>query len=89
MCACATQESPFSNGSSYMGILGIISSMKRQGLPVAGLVEACKQLADAQSRRSAVAAQILPSVHWVSQLCNRGPCRTGTWYLPTTSLWGP
>ena len=53
-------------GSSYMEILGLMSRMKSLGLPVSGLVEASKQLADAQSRRSAVAAQILPFVHWAS-----------------------
>ena len=49
-----------------MGILNILVAMQSQGVQVSGLVEACKQLADAQSRRSAVAAQILPVVHWVS-----------------------
>ena len=61
-------ESPFSRRSSYMEILTIMRQIKAEGLPVQGLVEACKQLADAQSRRSAVAAQILPVVHWVRQL---------------------
>jgi len=52
-------------GSSYMEILGLMSHMQSLGLPITGLVEASKQLADAQSRRSAAAAQILPAVHWV------------------------
>lgn len=52
-------------GSSYMEILGLVHRMQSLGLPITGLVEASKQLADAQSRRSAVAAQILPAMHWV------------------------
>ena len=60
------QRSPFTCEGTYMGILNILVAMQSQGVQVSGLVEACKQLADAQSRRSAVAAQILPVVHWVS-----------------------
>ena len=59
------QKSPFSCEGTYMGILNILVAMQSQGVPVQGIVEACKQLADAQSRRSAVAAQILPVVHWI------------------------
>lgn len=58
-------DSPFTPGSTYQGILKQMLKMQSQGHPVAGLVEAMKQLADAQSRRSAVAAQILPVVHWI------------------------
>ena len=58
-------RSPFTCEGTYMGILNILTAMRNTGVPVSGLVEACKQLADAQSRRSAVAAQILPVVHWV------------------------
>ena len=62
----AAAKSPFTCEGTYMNILNILVAMQSQGVPVQGIVEACKQLADAQSRRSAVAAQILPVVHWVS-----------------------
>ncbi|GAX76283.1 hypothetical protein CEUSTIGMA_g3728.t1 [Chlamydomonas eustigma] len=58
-------ESPFTCGGAYMNILGLLVAMQNQGVPVTGMVDACKQLADAQSRRAAVAAQILPVLHWV------------------------
>ena len=47
-----------------MRLLFLVEEMQAQGLDVRGLVYACQTLADAQSRRSAVAAQILPMVHW-------------------------
>jgi len=58
-------ESPFMQQSAYMRILNLILRMKREGIEVNGLREACEKLADAQSRRSAVAAQILPMAHWL------------------------
>lgn len=58
-------SSPFRKTGPYMAILQILARMKGQGVVVTSLVEACRQLADAQSRRSAMAAQILPTVHWV------------------------
>jgi hypothetical protein len=58
-------ESPFTKGSTYQGILSQMLKMQGQGQPVQGLVDAMRQLAESQSRRSAVAAQILPVVHWI------------------------
>ena len=73
-------RSPFTCEGSYMGILYILTAMQSNGVPVSGLVEACKQLADAQSRRGAVAAQILPVVHWVRKLAliTRYPVLSGS-----------
>lgn len=60
--------SPFDEKGPYMEILDTISLASDQSVVVTDLVEAAKHLADAQSRRSAVASQILPDVHYLFML---------------------
>lgn len=48
------------------------SCVQGQGVIVTSLVDSCRQLADAQSRRSGMAAQIVPQVHWVSAAGSKG-----------------
>lgn len=42
--------------------VNVVWEEKQRGVDVKGLVAAVQKLADAQSRRSAVAAQVLPGV---------------------------
>lgn len=48
--------------------VALLADEQRRGYEMGGLLEAVQKLADAQSRRSAVAAQVLPGMHWVSGL---------------------
>jgi len=58
-------SSPFTPDSAFVEIVGHVVEEQTLGLDVEGLKEAAQKLADAQSRRSAVAAQVLPGMHWV------------------------
>ena len=60
--------SPFEETGPFMMILNTIAQLGDQEVDVGDLAEAGKHLAEAQSRRSAVASQILPDVHNVFML---------------------
>lgn len=59
-----------------------------QGVIVTSLVDSCRQLADAQSRRSGMAAQIVPQVHWVSAAGGRGIRGGDGKACPSALRWG-
>lgn len=58
-------SSPFDSESPYMQILDALTKMQERGMPIGGCMDACKKLAGAQSRRTSMAASIMPTVHWI------------------------
>lgn len=61
-------NSPFMEGSPFLKLLKTIRALKHkhpEAVDIRGLLVACNRLAEAQSRRSAAACQVLPAFHWV------------------------
>lgn len=58
-------HSPFQAGSPFTSIVRTVRRIGADGVEINGVMAACNRLAEAQSRRSAAASQILPLFHWV------------------------
>jgi hypothetical protein len=58
-------DSPFRVNGAIMGLFNALLTLKEEGKPITKMIASVELLAQANSRRGALASALLPPLHWV------------------------
>ena len=58
-------DSPFRVDGAIMGLFNALLTLREEGKPISKMIASVEMLAQANSRRGALASALLPPLHWV------------------------